>query len=100
MASSTNLTPTERSLRGRLGALTSWANTEDRTARTKPGTDAFNARFEREVDPDGVLDPDERAKRAEFARRAHMTRLAFASAKARRRRADGGDSVAPARARG
>jgi len=79
--------PAERSQIGRLGALTSWANTEDRTARTKPGTDAFNARFEREVDPDGVLDPDERARRADFARRAYMTRLALRSAQARRKRA-------------
>jgi hypothetical protein len=36
------------------------------------------------VDPEGVLDPHERAVRAEAARRAHFLRLAFLSAKARR----------------
>jgi hypothetical protein len=43
-------------------------------------------RFEREVDPDGVLSPDERAKRAEHARLARMYALALRSAAVRRRR--------------
>ena len=43
------------------------------------------ARFEREVDPDGTLAPDERACRAEHLRKAHFTRLALASAKSRRK---------------
>jgi hypothetical protein len=43
-------------------------------------------RFEREVDPGGALDPKERARRAEQAKRVHMTRLALKSAQARRRR--------------
>jgi hypothetical protein len=80
------LTPSERSLRGALGAHISWAHTEDRTARTAPARNAFNDRFEREVDPDGKLSPSERARRAESARRAYFTRLALQSAKARRRR--------------
>lgn len=45
------------------------------------------ARFEREVDPDGVLDPCERAKRAESARQAYYAKLAYQSARARRERA-------------
>jgi hypothetical protein len=45
----------------------------------------LKAKFEREVDPEGKLSPQERAKRAEYARRAHMQRLALKSAKARRR---------------
>jgi hypothetical protein len=44
------------------------------------------AKFEREVDPDGVLPPDERARRAEHKRRAYFQRLALKSAKARRAR--------------
>jgi hypothetical protein len=43
------------------------------------------ARFERQVDPDHVLPPQERAWRAEHARKAHFARLALASARARRR---------------
>ena len=80
------MSPAERTLRAQLAAHTSWANTTDRTARTARGREAFLAKFEAEVDPDGTLDPIERAKRAESARRAHFSRLALASAKARRER--------------
>ena len=44
-------------------------------------------RFEKLVDPDGVLAPEERARRVEHARKAHIARMAMASAKARRIRA-------------
>ncbi len=46
------------------------------------------SRFEAEVDPDGVLDPQERAIRAAHARKAYFARLALKSAQARRRRAE------------
>ena len=59
----------------------------DSTELTAPARKAFLDRFEREVDPDGKLDPKERARRAEHAKKAHMTRLALASAKARKARA-------------
>lgn len=36
----------------------------------------FIAKFEREVDPDGVLDPLERSARARLAMRAYMSQLA------------------------
>jgi hypothetical protein len=81
------LTPTERSLRARLAAHASWANTRDRSTRTAPARRAAMDRYERQVDPKGELAPGERARRAEQAMRAHMTRLAYKSAKARRRRA-------------
>jgi hypothetical protein len=42
------------------------------------------ARFEREVDPDGHLDPAERTRRAESLRQAHMARLSLKAAAARR----------------
>jgi hypothetical protein len=73
-------------LRGRLAAETSWANTVDPSARTAPARAAFLDRFERQVDPDGVLDPTDRARRAEHARKAHFARLALRSAQARRAR--------------
>jgi hypothetical protein len=52
------------------------------------------AKFEREADPQGVLDPAERARRAEHLRRAHFTRLALASSRARAARKGGADAVA------
>ena len=41
-------------------------------------------RFEREVDPDGKLPPDERRRRAEHAKRAYMLRLAKRAVAARK----------------
>lgn len=72
-------------MRARLAAHAGWANTADPSTRTQPGRDAFLKRFEREVDPDGVLPAAERVRRAEHARKAYFTRLAFQSAKVRRR---------------
>ena len=63
-----------RVLTGRLGALAT--HSRGRT-NTTAATQAAWARFEAEVDPDGKLDPATRRKRAEYARRAHMTRLAL-----------------------
>lgn len=57
----------------------------DSRATTANGRAAFLDRFEREVDPDGVLDPKERARRAHHAKRAYFLTLALASVKARRR---------------
>lgn len=68
----------------RIAAEISWSRTADRSARTRPARQAFLARFEREVDPDGQLPPAERHKRAEHALRAYMLRLAKRSAAARR----------------
>lgn len=70
-----------------IAAHTRWAHTADRSAATAPARAAFIARFERLVDPEGVLPPAERRKRAESAKKAHMLRLAVASAAARRRKA-------------
>lgn len=85
MASS-GLTPAERTLRARQAAHESWANTDDPSARGRKGADGLLARFEREIDPDGKLDPADRRRRAEHKRQAHMTALAFKAAKARRLR--------------
>jgi len=45
---------------------------------------AFNLKFETEVDPNGELTADERARRAEHARLAYMKGLSLKAAKARR----------------
>lgn len=78
------LTPEQRSLRARLAAHTMHATHDSRTT-SAPGRQAFLARFEREVDPEGVLPEAERLRRAEHQRKAYFARLALASAKARRR---------------
>jgi hypothetical protein len=51
----------DRGLRGRIGAYTRWANTEDRYMATRPAREGFYAKFERQVDPEGKLTPQERA---------------------------------------
>ncbi len=76
----------DRALRGRIGAYRLHA-THDSRETSKPGRVAFLASFERLVDPDGSLPPAERIRRAAHARSAHFARLAYLSAKARRRRA-------------
>ena len=79
----TTLTPEQRSLRARIGA---YALHAQGGTTTRAATTAFLSRFEREVDPDGVLAPEERAKRAALARKAYMGRLALASSRARSRK--------------
>lgn len=71
------------SLQHRAMAHRSWALTPDRARRTARARSAFLARFEEDVDPDGVLSPEERARRADSALRAHMLNLARRSATAR-----------------
>ena len=77
--------PNDRALIARIASYESWAQTTDRSARTAPARAALMSKFEHDVDPDGLLDPVERARRAESARKAHFTRMALRSAQARRR---------------
>ena len=79
--------PSERSQQSRLAAHVLHSRVADPSAHTAAARAAFLDRFEREVDPDGVLAPDERARRAEHARKAYFQRLALRSAQSRRRRA-------------
>jgi len=92
------LSPTERVLRARVAAHAKHARHDSQAAMAKARA-ALLAGFERQADPDGVLPPLERQRRAEQLRSAHFARLAFASAKARRDRrppAKGGDESAGA----
>ena len=85
-----------RHRRARIAAHASWAKTADRTARTAPGTRGLLARFERQVDPEGLLCPQVRLSMARHARTAYMLQLAERSAAARRRStARGGDQGQP-----
>jgi len=54
---------------------------------TSAARQKFMSRFEREVDPDGLLEPQERARRAAHAKAAYFGRLGVLSGKARRRAA-------------
>ncbi|WP_072918730.1 hypothetical protein [Geodermatophilus obscurus] len=67
----------------RLAAHESWANTADPSGRTAPARRVLLDRSERQVDPDGVLSPAERAHRAGHARKAYFVCLALRSAQAR-----------------
>lgn len=69
--------PAERSLVARIASETSWANTEDRSARTAPARSALNAKFLDQAGGDPV--------RAQHLRKAHFYRLALKSAQTRRK---------------
>lgn len=77
------LTPEQRVLRAQIAAHLSWSRTADRSARTAAARDAADARFERQVDPEGLLDPDERSRRARSARSAYFRQLALKSSRVR-----------------
>lgn len=76
------LTPEQRRTRARIAAYARWAK-ESPAKNAARGQAGLLARFEREVDPDGVLPEAERTRRAEAARKVHMLRLADASRTAR-----------------
>lgn len=69
--------PAERSLAARLASHESWAQTEDRSARTAAARAAMDAKFLEQAGGDPV--------RAAHLRKAHYARLALKSAQARRR---------------
>lgn len=72
---------TSRALRGRIGAYVTLARHDPRVT-TAPARAAFLARFEHEVDasdPEGTLDPVERARRVAYLRRLYFARLAYRS---------------------
>ena len=75
-----SVSSSERSLRGKIGAYSLHAQGKTNTV---PARAAFLDRFEREVDPDGLLPPEVRAKRAKAAKSAYFSGLALKSAKAR-----------------
>lgn len=67
----------ERRLRASIAAHDSWANTENRSARTAPARRALEEKYLREADGDPV--------RAEHLRKAHYARLSLKSAQSRRK---------------
>ena len=83
------LSSTERKLYGRIGAYRQHSR-HSPVETTAVARATFLSSFEREVDPDGVLSSEERARRATAAHKAHMTRLALLSVKVRRERKEQG----------
>ncbi len=78
-----SLTPSERVMRARMAAYMLHARHDPRET-TRAARLAFNERFLDQVDPDRRLAERERLRRADAARRAHFTRLAYLSARKRR----------------
>jgi hypothetical protein len=70
-------------------ALLKWAKTDPKAPDAAPALAraGLEARFLREADPDGTLDPTERAVRAERIRKAYFVELTRKSIAARRRKA-------------
>lgn len=77
----------DRALIARIAAHTRWAGEADRAAATAPARKGLEAKWAAQVDPDGVLAPDELERRVQNLRQAHMQRMALASARARRAKA-------------
>jgi hypothetical protein len=73
----------KRVLRARMAAHALHARVNDPSAHTAPARKVFLSRFEREVDPEGTLEPQERARRAEHAKKAYFLGLAVKSSNAR-----------------
>lgn len=84
-AGAQKIPPAERKLRARLAAQSRHAKYSADEALA-PARAGFLSSFERQVDPERLLSPEERHRRAELARKAHYSRLGLLSAKARRAR--------------
>lgn len=78
-------TPAQRSMAARIAANERWSRktTSERVDATAKARAARMDRYERQVDPDGQLDPAERRVLADNAMRAAMSRMALAGAKKR-----------------
>lgn len=87
------LTPEQRTQRARIAALTRWSR-ENPKANAERGQDGLLEKFRREVlEPDPAVVEPELTRRAEAARKAHMARLAYRSAKVRQAKKQGGSEV-------
>jgi hypothetical protein len=82
----TPLSAGQRSDRARIAANTRWSrlSTAQRLKQTAPGRRAMFAYFEKLVDPDGLLSPEERTKLAENARKAQLASARLKRSKSRK----------------
>ena len=79
------LTPSQRSMRASIAALTRWSK-EDPTVNAERGQAGLKAKFVAQVEADAAergetLTEAERDRRAAAAYRAHMKRLRFAASR-------------------
>ena len=86
-----SLSPAERSLRARMAAraLHSRVDGHEHTAKARAAGPGSSAYWLDKVDPDGELEDRERRKHAEHAKAEYFTRLAYKSARARRKKREG-----------
>jgi hypothetical protein len=79
--------PEHRALIARIGGYARAAkhDSTEMTAKARANGPGSIEYWERKVDPEGVLTPEERQRRATAAKSEHYARLALASAKARRK---------------
>jgi hypothetical protein len=82
------MTPEERTRRAKIAANVRWGRTADRTAATEAARRGLRAKFEREADPEGVMNPADRARAADNLSRAHYLRMAAARAANAKKRRD------------
>ncbi|MGH3377923.1 MAG: hypothetical protein ACRDP6_24635 [Actinoallomurus sp.] len=82
----------QHAINGRIGIRTRLSKTTkaDRELQATKGQAGLLARFEREVDPEGLMSEADRVEAAQQLRRAHMGRIAKASAASRRKPAQTG----------
>lgn len=71
-----DLSPSQRTQRARIAATVRWSKS-DAVEGTEAARSAFLQRFVTQVDPHGRLDPVERTRRAEAAKRAYFQQMAF-----------------------
>lgn len=87
--------PQDRSTIAQIAAAERWGRTPDRSAATAPARAGLRAKFAKEIDPLGSLDPVELERRVNSLVRAHCLRMSRAAALARRSRTPlGGDPSA------
>ena len=80
------LSPAQRSLAAAHGSLINWSrktSPEARREATAPARAARQRKWELQVDPDGVLPPDELAAAVARVKKAHFRRMALLSAQKR-----------------
>lgn len=82
----TSLTGAERRLRAQIAANTRWAKPGARQAQSDTIREVRLTALADRIDPDGQLDPAERAQLAANALSAEMQRLSFLALRARRGR--------------
>lgn len=85
MRDSSRLTPAQRSQRARIAAHAMHSRNDGKQITAK-ATDASPGRltyWRNKVDPERVLDPAERDRRAKHAQSEHFARLAFRASKAK-----------------